>query len=253
MERLFSHRQDGEACECVLTDAGRSSDAKMTFLHGPPRCGKSSLALQYAFELVKRSQDEEAMVVLVLHVSTKGNRHRVVPVDPCESCNTPVKTGQDMIYWNRIRIKYLENASQLRHFVCSFHMFEGINTALIVDDLDMFCTAPAQIYPCMAFLKETMEYMRSKFNSGLVLVLGTSQAFPRELRRTLRRWCELILQIEKSNNDAFSIHEETWKSEVDWADILPLFPVTYRIDYTFTPDSPTTQGHLQIQRVDASS
>ncbi|OQR93081.1 hypothetical protein ACHHYP_02969 [Achlya hypogyna] len=277
MERFFSHRQDGERCERVEADVGMgSSDVGMLLLHGPPRCGKSSLALQLAYELVKRG-GPEASVVLVLHASTKNNRHRVVPVESCDSCGTPARSGQDMVIWQRVRIKfvlvnkalkfnrirYLENVSQLRHFACSFHMIEGQNTALIVDDLDLFCTTPEHIYRCLAFIKETMEFMRTKHGAGQVLVVASSMTLPRDLRRTLRRWFDLILQVTPGSpappfayslargaNETFEVREEAWPSAADgdWAELRPLFPPTYRVEYAFAPDGPDRQGHLQFRR-----
>jgi hypothetical protein len=115
MERFFSH--GGHVCENVDMDIGKgSSDIGMMFWHGPPRCGKSSLALQYAFELVKgqtttnnTSISSMCSVVLVLHAVTKGNALRIVPITPCGSCQMPEKSGQDMMYWQRIRIKYIHH------------------------------------------------------------------------------------------------------------------------------------------------
>ncbi|EQC41671.1 hypothetical protein SDRG_01629 [Saprolegnia diclina VS20] len=251
MERFFSHRQDGEDCSNIEVDVGMgSSDMSLLLLHGPSRSGKSSLALQYAFELVKRGGTDPS-VVLVSHASTKANnRMRLVRVAPCESCHTPAESGQDSIVWSRIRLKYLESAAQLRHFVCSFHMLEGKNTALIIDDLDLFCTSPTEIYRTLAFIKETIEFMRAKFDAGQALVLGSSSLLPRDLRRTLRRWFDLVLQISPGDNDAFVIQEEMWPSTTgdDWAELVPLFPRSYCVEYTFVPNSDDAQGYLQFTR-----
>jgi len=105
---FFSHESTGtQECQAVQMESQLSgAERQMMLYHGPSQSGKSSIALQYAFQLVKEAQaPTSTSVVLVLHSSTKQNPLRIVPIQPCSTCQSPVSSQEDMLYWQQIRIK----------------------------------------------------------------------------------------------------------------------------------------------------
>ncbi|KAH9127562.1 hypothetical protein LEN26_000483 [Aphanomyces euteiches] len=256
MERCFTHREDGSvACENVEKEVAKiTSDISMMLWHGPPCSGKSSLAFQYAFDVVRAatrtdlSTDEPLpFVVLVCHESVKG-KAGFVPIQPCDSCQTPVKSGRDVLHWERIRIKYLKNAAELCHFACSFHLLGGRCIALIVDDFDLFWddSPPIpEVYRCLAFLKDTVEYMQHAHGEGQVVVVSSTSAFFKQERHRMRRWFPLLLElVPHAHANTFAMQEELPSPQPpaslilqDWAAYMPHFPVPYRIIYAFEPNS----------------
>ncbi|KAF0692493.1 Aste57867_16437 [Aphanomyces stellatus] len=270
MERCFSHRVDGTTpCDNMIKEAGEiPTDVGMMMWHGPPKCGKSSLAFQYAFDIVRAATPPDASssdatlpyVVLVCHESMKNAPERFVPIDPCESCQTPVKSGRDVLHWERVRIKYLQNASQLCNFACSLHVLGGKSIALIVDDFDLFwedAHLESDLYRCLAYLKETSDFMRRANGMGQVVVLSTSAAYSKTERHRLRRWFALLLELlPHAQNDphTYAMQEElppppfssASSSLREWAAYLPFFPVPYHILYHFEPNTQDQDGHFRF-------
>ncbi|ETV88564.1 hypothetical protein H257_00126 [Aphanomyces astaci] len=270
MERCFSHRDDGAvACENVEKEVAMiTSDIGMMLWHGPSKCGKSSLAFQYAFDLVRtatpqgvadmsssKASDPLPYVVLVCHESMRSMPERFVPINPCEACQTPMKSGRDVLHWERVRMKYLRNASQLCHFACSLHVLGGRPIALIVDDFDLFWqdepATDAALFRCLALLKETMEFMHRVHGMGHVVVISSTAAYSKDERHRLRRWFSLLLELvpDASHPQAFAMQEElpappfsTSVAIRDWAAYLPHFPVPYRVLYHFEPNARNHDG-----------
>ncbi|ETW09204.1 hypothetical protein H310_01628 [Aphanomyces invadans] len=272
MERCFSHRDDGAvACENVDKEIPMiTSDIDMMMWHGPSKSGKSSLAFQYAFDLVRAAATQPMStlpsastvklseplpyVILVCHESMRNKLERFVPIDPCEACETPRKSGADAQHWERVHIKYLQNASQLGHFASSLHVLGGRPIAMIVDDFDLFfqddSASNASLYRCVALLKETTEYMHRVHGMGQVVVTCTTAAYTKDERHRLRRWFPLLLElVPDSHPHTFAMQEELpappFSSSIairDWAAYMPHFPVPYRVLYLFEPNTRGQDG-----------
>ncbi|RLO11739.1 hypothetical protein DYB28_013848 [Aphanomyces astaci] len=245
MERCFSHRDDGAvACENVEKEVAMiTSDIGMMLWHGPSKCGKSSLAFQYAFDLVRtatpqgvadmsssKASDPLPYVVLVCHESMRSMPERFVPINPCEACQTPMKSGRDVLHWERVRMN-------------------------------------AALFRCLALLKETMEFMHRVHGMGHVVVISSTAAYSKDERHRLRRWFSLLLELvpgivsimlllratmymaDASHPQAFAMQEElpappfsTSVAIRDWAAYLPYFPVPYRVLYHFEPNARNHDG-----------
>ncbi|KAG9416975.1 hypothetical protein AC1031_001362 [Aphanomyces cochlioides] len=102
-----------------------------------------------------------------------------------------------------------------------------------------------EVYRCLAFLKDTVDYMQHAHGEGQVVVVSSTSAFSKQERHRMRRWFPLLLELlPHAHANTFAMQEELPSPPPpaslilqDWAAYMPHFPVPYRIIYAFEPNS----------------
>jgi hypothetical protein len=103
LEDFFSHGNSRCTSSNKSYHQMNRTPGKALFIHGPPRAGKTSLLLQYAFT---RASEQYHILLIMFRKESDQNKPSFVPIAPCEACQHPRRSGMDSQYWRNIQIKY---------------------------------------------------------------------------------------------------------------------------------------------------
>ncbi|KAL0039513.1 hypothetical protein WJX77_000290 [Trebouxia sp. C0004] len=164
-------------------------------LSGPPRSGKTSILLQYAYKAAMRGQQ----VVLLCHRDKMEQTHPTLPQGVHKA--SP--------FWQRVQLRYLPTSQELQKYAACLHLAPTPPNVIIVDDLSEFMLSrptdkrsrEAELIKTLAMLHEATASLHRLNASGQPCLLLISDAGGGEGPKSLyilERWCPLILTTQNA-------------------------------------------------------
>uniref|UniRef100_M4BJ55 DNA recombination and repair protein Rad51-like C-terminal domain-containing protein n=1 Tax=Hyaloperonospora arabidopsidis (strain Emoy2) TaxID=559515 RepID=M4BJ55_HYAAE len=214
-------------------EADEAPDCSVLYVHGPEHAGQTSLLLQFGFTQVKAGKNVVLVMCGTAGMSQQPAASEIVPLSACSQCQLPLQTGNDNSLWSRLHIKYLRNATELQHFLCSLHVVDSEVSVLLIDGFETFFADESNmsnVYQTLAFLLEARDFMDATTGGGVAMVAGHSDAvlLRKQSRSLLHRWCrflELVPAMEEPDvyiireeiEDVANVTEDTERTQVTYA------------------------------------